>query len=201
MLKHIVMAVALLGIWLSAVFYISCEDHRSQQQSQSGAKQVSKIYQVPKNSEGNTVEQQHIIDRIRVTTDPTKILWIHLVALDGKIIRRMPVVSKVTSSGKRLEPRHAATASEAWRTPSYGDYYTDEFIQPDGTFGDSDSYIYWFDPAGRYNQYGTAGGIGYLLTDYPIDLVDPVDQVTGMYKVNQQAAEWQQQQEQKLKQH
>lgn len=43
-----------------------------------------------------------------VTTDPTKVMWIHLIALDGKIIRRMPVRNKITSSGKRLEPKHAA---------------------------------------------------------------------------------------------
>jgi hypothetical protein len=83
---------------------------------------------------------------------------------------------------------------------SNGNYYaTSELIQPDGTFGDSDSYIFWFDPMGRYHQYGTAGGIGYLLTDYPIDLADPINAVTGLYNVHKQAAEWQADQEAALK--
>ena len=78
-------------------------------------------------------------------------------------------------------------------------FYTDEFIQPDGTYGDSDAYIYWFDPMGRYHQWGTAGGLGYLLTDYPIDLVDPIDAVTRLYKANAAAAAWQAETEAKLR--
>lgn len=70
---------------------------------------------------------------------------------------------------------------------------------PDGTYGNSDNYIFWFDPMNRYHQYGTAGGIGYLLTDYPIDLENPIDAVTGMYNVQKEAAAWQAQEEAKLK--
>lgn len=167
------------------------------QNSRSGASEVKDVYQVPKNSKGLTVEQSQIQDRIRVTTDPTKVLWIHLVALDGKILRRMPVRNKVTSSGKRLEPRHAVGGEINY--PDYGTFNTDEFIQPDGTFGESDQYIYWFDPQGRYHQWGTAGGLGYLLTDYPIDLANPVEEITGMYNVQKQALEWQQVEEAKLR--
>ena len=158
------------------------------------------MYHVPKNSQGNTVEQQNVIDRIAVTTDPTKVMWIHLIALDGKIIRRMPVRNKVTSSGKRLEARHFVSNPQNGSTPPLsGGNYTDELIQPDGTFGESDSYIYWFDPQHRYHQYGTAGGIGYLLTDYPIDLANPMDEVTGMYNMSKAAHEWQLLQEAVLK--
>ena len=53
---------------------------------------------------------------------------------------------------------------------------------------------------GRYHQWGTAGGLGYLLTDYPIDLENPVDKITGLYKVQEAAAKWQAEQEAKLKQ-
>jgi len=170
-----------------------CEN--KSQESGSGAKQA-KISKVPLNSKGNTVEQQNIGDRIDVTTDPTKVMWIHLVTLDGKILRRMPVRCKVTSSGKRLEPTHAANAYQGdFPKAGYSNFETDEFIQPDGTYGHSDPYIYWFDPQGRYHQWGTAGGLGYLLTDYPIDLEDPVDEITGMYKMHQAAYEWQKQQE------
>jgi len=171
------------------------------QTSASGAKQAA-IIKVPLNSKGNTCEQQNILDRTKVTTDPTKVMWIHLVALDGKIIRRMPVRNKVTSSGKRLEPTSAAvygTMDHKGDLPSYDGYYTEERIQPDGTYGGSDNYIYWFDPMGRYHQYGTAGGIGYLVTDYPIDLENPIDAVTGLYNANKAASEWQEKEEAKLK--
>lgn len=55
----------------------------SNQTSVSGASQASPIT-VAKNSRGLTCEQQNIQDRIKVTSDPTKVMWIHLIALDGK---------------------------------------------------------------------------------------------------------------------
>jgi hypothetical protein len=177
------------------------------QVSSSGATQVGAGQIIPKNSRGRTVEQQNIEDRIRTTTDPTKVMWIHLISLDGKVIKRMPIRNKVTSSGKRLEPKSAAANHEGSYMPSSGikipgtdSYYaTNELIQPDGTFGDSDNYVFWFDPMGRYHQYGTAGGIGYLLTDYPIDLEDPINKITGLYNVQKQAAQWQEEQEAALR--
>ena len=195
---------ALVTICL-VVFLVFCLgndgcDKKGPQKSASGAQQVRYIFKVPLNSKGNTVEQQNILDRLRVTTDPTKVMWIHLIALDGKIIRRMPVRCKVTSSGKRLEPVHAASSNQyGMDYPRFTGYETDEFIQADGTYGISDPYIFWFDPPGRYHQWGTAGGLGYLKTDYPIDLKDPVDVITGLYKVDQAARQWQEEQEEILR--
>lgn len=169
--------------------------------SASGAT-VAPPVTVPKNSEGRTVEQQNIYDRGKVTQDPTKVMWIHLISLDGKILRRMPVRNKVTSSSKRLEPIQAVVASGEYRSgeyPFYNGYLTPELIQPDGTYGSSDPYIYWFDPMGRYHQWGTAGGLGYLETDYPIDLMNPTDAVTGLYNADKAASEWQARQEEALK--
>lgn len=183
----------------------NCDGTNTQQVSKSGARVVSDIIKVPLNANGNTVEQQQIMDRIRVTNDPTKVMWIHLIALDGTIVTRMPVRNKVTSSGKRLEPKHAAD-SGGWYPDapfnmpgSQSHFETDEFIQPDGTFGDSDPYIFWFDPPGRYHQLGTAGGMAYLKTDYPIDLRNPRDTITGLYNMEQKAWEWQKQQEEVLR--
>lgn len=184
---------------LAIAFLAACARHGNPPVSASGAQQTAP-YHVRKNADGRTVEQQNIFDRIRVTTDPTKVLWIHLIALDGKIIRRMPVRGKVTSSGKRLEPRSVVTDPEnaGGTYPSYGGYFTDERIEADGTYGSSDSYIYWFDPMGRYNQWGTAGGLGYLLTDYPIDLKNPQDEITGLYNVDKAAEAWARAQEAKF---
>jgi hypothetical protein len=122
-----------------------------------------------------------------------------LIALDGKIIRRMPVRCKVTSSGKRLEPKNASDANGNFPNSGFEGYETDEFIQSDGTFGESDSYIFWFDPMSRYHQYGTTGGIGYLLTDYPINLEDPQDKITGLYRASEDASAWQEKQEAELR--
>lgn len=184
----------------------SCEQgHVVKQSSNSGAKQIGGFFKIPLNANGLTGEQQNIFDRLVVTTDPTKVLWIHLIALDGKIIRRMPVVCKITSSGKRLEPTTCSgTLSVNSNEGNYypkagiGNYETSEFLQPDGTYGSSDSYVFWFDPMHRYHQYGTAGGIGYLLTDYPIDLSNPLNEITGLYNVHKAASMWQKEQESQL---
>lgn len=192
----------MMAILAMACILTGCEPTKDKdQQSTSGATQAAPA-KIVKNAAGRTIEQENIYSRIKVTTDPTKVMWIHLIALDGKIVRRMPISGKVTSSGKRLEPRHFTPNMDRaiGKPPPAGDYYTDELIQPDGTYGDSDPYIYWFDPMGRYHQWGTAGGLGYLLTDYPIDLENPQDRITGMYNAEKAAAEWQAQQEAKLRQ-
>jgi hypothetical protein len=188
---------------LSALFLITACNQDKNQTSASGATQA-KPTRVPKNSIGHTCEQQNIDDRIQVTTNPTKVMWIHLISLNGEILKRMPVRNKVTSSGKRLEPatwnRAVVSASEDKELPQYNGLVTPEMIGPDGTYGSSDPYIFWFDPMKRYHQWGTAGGMGYLLTDYPIDLADPIDKITGLYKVQEAAAKWQAEQETKLRQ-
>lgn len=189
-------------VLVTSIVLAACSEPLAPMQATGGAELVTELgFQIPKNAQGHTAEQQNIIDRLRVTTDPTKVLWIHLIALDGKIIQRMPVAHKVTSSGKRLEPVTAGSSAE------YGAdypvfvgadgkaYETTEFIQPDGTFGSSDNYIFWFDPMHRYHQWGTAGGLGYLLTDYPIDLRNPQDAVSGMFNADLTAYEWQKVQE------
>lgn len=173
-----------------------CSEPKNQE-SASGAKQVEPCI-VPVNSQGRTCEQQNIYDRIKVTNDPTKIMWIHLVSLDGKIVSRMVVRGKTTSSSKRLEPKRVVPAQVSHQFPVYNGWYVDELLGPDGTYGDSDAYQFWFDPMGRYHQWGTAGGLGYLMTDYPINLHDPIDEMTSLYKADAAAAKWQAEQEAKL---
>ncbi len=201
-MNKVIRAMLLLFIAVVCMGNDGCNGQQ-QQKSSSGANQAQ-VSRIPKNSHGLTVEQQNIQDRIAVTTDPTKVLWIHLIGLDGKIIQRMAVRNKVTSSGKRLEPRHAADTLGGYpdANSAIGNgamWETDEFIQPDGTYGESDPYIFWFDPMGRYHQWGTAGGLGYLLTDYPIDLKNPIDEISGLYRVQKEALEWQMLQEERLK--
>ncbi|MES3004855.1 MAG: hypothetical protein V4690_01930 [Patescibacteria group bacterium] len=192
-----------LFVVLIGVLVIACDGGpRTPQQSVSGATQAAPDT-VPKNSKGNTVEQQNIADRLKVTQDPTKVMWIHLIALDGRILRRMAVRNKVTSSSKRLEPVQAVVVSGDMKSGYYpaapGGFQTPELIQPDGTHGSSDPYIFWFDPMGRYHQWGTAGGLGYLLTDYPIDIGSEMDEITGLFQMNEAAAKWQAEQESKLR--
>lgn len=200
-IKRKAIVSALLALAFLVVSAESCTS--SSQVAVGGAEQVDTLgFEIPKNAQGHTSEQQNVIDRLKVTTDPTKVMWIHLLGLDGTIIRRMAVAHKVTSSGKRLQPLTASESSVYLpqvpfkkKDGTEGFFYTTEMIEADGTFGSSDAYIFWFDPQHRYHQWGTAGGLGYLLTDYPIDLSNPQDLVTGMYNTDVAAYQWQQVQE------
>ena len=213
------MRTTILCFVVSAMFTSGCGFMNHQpinQVSDSGAEQAV-VSKVPKYRDKMTYEQWAIDRRVQVTNDPAKILWMHLIAEDGSIVRRMAVRCKTVSSGKRLYPTsvtqikfHSTTAGE--NNNVYGDlpvytarngqqYYTTELMKPDGTFGKSEPYKYWFDPMMRYHEIGSAGGgsMSYLLTDYPIDLEDPVDKISGLYKVDEISRSWQEEQEAKLR--
>ncbi len=200
-MKKLPLFLCAIGLFFLCTSEDGCNQKVPQKSNVTDAVPVNVRISVPKNSNGNTVEQQNILDKYKVTTDPTKILWINIYAMDGHIILRNPVRCKVTSSGKRLEPLTASTYGGndiTGRLPSVGDntgIYTNELMQADGTFGSSDAYIYWFDPMGRYHQKGD----GYLITDYPIDLDNPVNKITGLYNVNEAALAWQHAQEAELR--
>ncbi len=190
------LTVALLGLSIGLFSCNELQKQETQQTSSSGAVtvNVSKQFHIPVNAEGNTTEQQNIIDKNKVTSDPTKIMWMHLIDLSGRIYLRTPVRGKITSSSKRLEPASCAaglTGGESHRsfgafTPDHQER-TSELIQIDGTYGTSDQYVYWFDPRGYYYQFG----VGYILSDIPINTKDPINEITGLYNLDKAAKEWQ----------
>lgn len=201
--NKLIVAIALFGL---STLVASCTSGSgappsTEQVSTSGAHSmnIGQQFQIPVNGKGNTIEQQNIIDRQVVTNDHSKILWIHLVDMNGRIYLRTPVRGKVTSSGKRLEPSSVAAGGVS--DPAQGTYHlygtktpegmrTSERLQIDGTYGSSDAYIYWFDPRGYYYQKGD----GYILSDMPINTKAPVDEVTGLYNIDEAAKKWQQSQ-------
>lgn len=198
MRNKIFIAVALFGL---STLIASCTAGEGAptpaQTSSSGAQTVNVAtqFRIPTNANGNTIEQQNIMDRQKVTSDPTKILWMHLVDLNGRIYLRTPVRGKITSSTKRLEPvTVAAGVSGGEYRREYGkpigDQLTSELIQIDGTYGTSDPYVYWFDPRGYYYQFGQ----GYILSDMPINTKAPVDEITGLYNIDEAAKKWSQSQ-------
>ena len=84
---------------------------------------------------GLTAEQANIKKRFELSSNPDGLWWIYCLADNGQVVFYGPVKGKVTSSGKKLEIFHSNTRSY------------------DGTNGESDSYVYWFDPQGIYYQW------------------------------------------------
>jgi hypothetical protein len=188
--------IIILLVGSSLLYSCSSRNTSTQQHSQSGATSVNVAsqFKIPTNGTGNTIEQQNILDRQQITNDHTKIMWIHLVDMNGRIYLRTPVRGKVTSSGKRLEPSSVAAGMANGQgvdmyygtlTPEGG--RTTERLQIDGTYGSSDSYIFWFDPRGHYFQKGD----GYIMSDMPINVKEPVNEITGLYNLDAAAKEWQ----------
>lgn len=83
------------------------------------------------------------------------------------------VRGKITSSGKRLNPRTVVVADsrEAHRFYGYdvaGGRETAEVLEDDGTYGDSVPYVFWFDAKGVYHQHYIEGGQILHVSDQPL---------------------------------
>jgi hypothetical protein len=81
-------------------------------------------------AEGLTAEQNNIKRRLELSSDPNKIWWIYCLGDNGQVVSYGAVKGKITSSHKYLS-----------------------MTSGDGTLGESDSYVYWFDPSGSYYQW------------------------------------------------
>ncbi len=90
-----------------------------------------------------SLERENIRQRILVSNDPNTLQWIYPMSA-GRVIGRFPVKGKVTSGSKRL------TTSQAY---SMGVNVLVEAPDEMGTYGSSETYIFWFDPAGRIHQH------------------------------------------------
>lgn len=90
-------------------------------------------------SDGLTAEQRNLKRRYELASNPNNIWWIYCVEF-AQVVYYGPVKGKVTSSGKTLRRRDGHGPAEEKK-----DY--------DGTYGHSDKYVFWFDPAGKYHQW------------------------------------------------
>ena len=129
------------------------------------------------NANGNTVEQVKIAERVVNDNKPGAIKHLYVISpYSGQVILYSTVDGKVTSSGKRLQPKTVIGDGNN----NVGDnnyifiggkkFTTNEVIQDDGTFGDSDPYIYWWDVRGVYHQHFMTGGQIIHVSDQPLNV-------------------------------
>ena len=107
---------------------------------------------------GMTVEQENVKRRVEQDNKPGSVKYLYcLSAYSGEVIFQSTVQGKVSSGGKRLEPSEANAGNGiAFRTPA--GWWTTETMQPDGTYGSSGDYVFWWDVQGVYHQHYNAGG-------------------------------------------
>ena len=92
--------------------------------------------------------------------------YIVLFTESGSVVGRFCVDGKVTSLNSYL-----TADSTAYATSGYADWLADV----DGSYGENDSGIFFFTPAGEYLEWtGT-----YLYSDIPFEVDDPVVKIGG----------------------
>lgn len=161
------------------VCFVGCKENSSTSEptSNSGVKKAS--IKVVTNSEGLTVEQTNVRNRLLLDNKPGSIKHLYVIsAYSGQVILYSTVKGKVTSSGKRLDPNTVAAGeyggsnySGTYGVPvNIGQYkqHTAEVLQDDGTYGTSVEYLYWFDSKGNYHQHYVSGGQILHISDQPI---------------------------------
>lgn len=140
--------------------------------SRSGIKAASATV-VAKGSDGLTVEQRNIRDRMSMDSKVGSIKHLYIIsAYSGQVLIYSTVRGKVTSSGKRLSPKTVnGRGDNNWGfAVDFGGstQYTNEVLEDDGSYGDSIPYLYWFDSKGIYHQHYPEGGQIIHVSDQPI---------------------------------
>ncbi len=153
---------------------IGCDEISTATTSDSGVSKATTT--VEKDTNGNTIEQNNIISRLKMDNTPGSIKHFYVLsAYSGQVILYSTVKGKVTSSGKRLNPLTVSTQNpnnsgrDGIRVEMSGnEYRTAEVLQDDGTYGSSVDYLYWWDVRGAYHQLYPTGGQIIHISDQPM---------------------------------
>lgn len=140
--------------------------------SSSGLQKASVT--VTPGSDGFSVEQRNVRDRLTADNKPGSIKHLYVIsAYSGQVLIYSTVRGKVTSSGKRLSPESVvglyggdSTGFAVQLGGTTG--ITREVLSDDGTYGSSVPYIFWFDAKGAYHQHYVDGGQIVHISDQPL---------------------------------
>ncbi len=160
--------------FLAVIFLVSSAWSMEVMPAQSASGVSAKRVQVQTGSDGATVEQRNVANRLIADNKIGSIKHLYVIsAYSGQVLIYSTVNGKVTSSGKRLTPNMLNGGGEygsSYQTFSIAgyDYRTPEVMSDDGTYGSSVEYIYWWDTKGIYHQHYVAGGQILHISDQPI---------------------------------
>lgn len=157
-MKIIIAVTAAVAVLIAAITYCFLTRRDHSVQSISGTKMVT-AEGVKKLPNGKTVEQNNVSMRINEDNKQGSIKHVYVIsAYSGQVIIYSTAQGKVTSSGKRLTPDRVV-ADRTFKFDANGvEYYTDQILGEDGTYGPSAEYLYWWDTKGVYHQHYISGG-------------------------------------------
>lgn len=156
-----------------SLFLFSCTESNQNVVSDSGVKKKS--VKVQTDADGFTIEQNNVAVRYANDNRVGAIKHLYIISpYSGQVIIYSTVKGKVTSSGKRLTP--TTVNGNGYNNTGNSNNFklngtnmtTDEVIQDDGTYGNSDPYIYWWDVKGIYHQHFMTGGQIVHVSDQPM---------------------------------
>src|SRR6267154_1856877 len=156
MLKLLSGAALSFAMLFAATQQDACDVGSNQPTSASGVQQATARVQI--GSDGLTVEQRNVRDRLAMDNKPGSIKHLYVISsYSGQVLIYSTVKGKVTSSGKRLTPTsvNGSGGDSNYTIPvdiAGTRRYTNEVLQDDGTYGSSVEYLFWFDVQGRYHQ-------------------------------------------------
>lgn len=168
--RNSLISVGLLVMSLPFLMGADSCDSTSAAKADSGILKVTTS--VRAGSDGFTIEQRNVRDRLRADNQPGSIKHLYVIsAYSGQVLIYSTVRGKVTSSGKRLSPKTIVVGSSGdYKRDGYdfNGHSTSEVLEDDGTYGDSVPYVYWFDAKGAYHQHYIEGGQIVHISDQPI---------------------------------
>ena len=158
---------------LMALVFSGCSAQSNEVKSASGVKQAKAVVKVQSN--GLTMEQSNIKKRIEFENKAGSIKHLYVISpYTGQTLLYSTVKGKVTSSGKRLSPKHSAANNGDFRgsddATKVNGKWTNEIINDTGTYGSSIPYIYWWDVNNRYHQHFISGGQIVHISNKPINV-------------------------------
>jgi hypothetical protein len=168
--------------WVAALCIIGlavgCDEAVSTPENGKAASGVSiTSTTVPTGSDGLTIEQRNIKDRLLMDNKVGSIKHLYVLStVSGQCLFYSTVRGKVTSSGKRLSPTEVVYSDKEMGVNGNEVYLngrrfvTHEMTQDDGTFGHSIDYLYWWDVQGRYHQLYPSAGTLVQVSDQPLPI-------------------------------
>jgi hypothetical protein len=170
-MKKMIAAVLFGVVCVGATSTDGCNDAKPV--SASGVSKAD--VKVPIGSDGLTIEQRNVRDRVLKDNEPGSIKHLYIIsAYSGQTIIYSTVRGKVTSSGKRLTPSVISATKDridGFAIDIGGEtHYTKEVLGDDGTYGGSVEYLFWFDAKGIYHQHYVSGGQIVHVSSEPVNV-------------------------------
>ncbi|MDO8509126.1 MAG: hypothetical protein Q7S27_05585 [Nanoarchaeota archaeon] len=148
------MKKTLMGLLFCGLPLNGCSDTRADLMNKN-----QPVYKVER-----SLERDNINKRLKLSNDPNQLMWVYCLGMNGDVVISSPVLGKVSSSSKRLEPSSVDADSPINSTIGDVRYSTNELMSADGTYGGSDPYVYWFTPEGQYFQWNGQ----YIVSNVPL---------------------------------